>query len=182
MTIHVRTTPGSEAAALERVRTAIQSVNANLPILALKTMNDHRNATPSLWAVTFAARLFVAFGLIAGVLATVGVYGLRAYLVTQRRREIGIRIALGATGTTVIAQLLKEGAWSAGGGLIVGTVLAVGLIQVLRQSGMLYDVSALDPLVFAVAPLLLASATAAASYIPARRAIRVDPTVALRPE
>jgi len=182
MTIHVRTAPGGEAAMLEPLRAAIQRVDARLPILSLKTMSDHRDATPSLWAVTFTARLFVAFGVIAGVLATAGLYGLRAYLVTQRRREIGIRIALGATRTNVISQLLKEGAWNAAGGLIVGTVLAVGLIQVLRQSGMLYEVQAFDPIVFTVAPLVLAMAAAAASYVPARRALRVDPTVALRPE
>jgi len=182
MTIHVRTAPGGEAAMLEPLRAAIQRVDARLPILSLKTMSDHRDATPSLWAVTFTARLFVAFGVIAGVLATAGLYGLRAYLVTQRRREIGVRIALGATRTNVISQLLKEGAWNAAGGLIVGTVLAVGLIQVLRQSGMLYEVQAFDPIVFTVAPLVLAMAAAAASYVPARRALRVDPTVALRPE
>jgi len=182
MTIHVRTTPGAEAAMLEPLRTAIQSVDPRLPIVSLKTMSDHRDAAPSLWVVTFAARLFVAFGVIAGVLATAGVYGLRAYLVTQRRREIGIRIALGATRTNVISQLLKEGAWNAAGGLIVGTVLGVGLVQLLRQSGMLYEVQAFDPIVFTVAPLVLAVAAAAASYVPARRALTVDPTVALRPE
>ena len=138
MTIHVRTTPGAEATMLEPLRAAIHSVDPRLPIVSLKTMSDHRDATPSLWAVTFVARLFVAFGVIAGVLATAGVYGVRAYFVTQRRREIGIRIALGATRTNVISQLLKEGAWNAAGGLIVGTILAVGLIQLLRQSGMLY--------------------------------------------
>ena len=182
MTIHVRTAPGAEAAMLEPLRTAIQSVDPRLPIVSLKTMSDHRDAAPSLWAVTFAARLFVAFGVIAGVLATAGVYGLRAYLVTQRRREIGIRIALGATRTNVISQLLKEGAWNAASGLIVGTVLAVGLIQLLWRSGMLYEVQAFDPIVFTVAPLILGLAAAAASYVPARRALRVDPTVALRPE
>jgi len=182
MTIHVRTAPGAEAAMLEPLRAAIQSVDTRLPILSLKTMSDHRDATPSLWAVTFAARLFVAFGVIAGVLATAGVYGLRAYLATQRRREIGIRIALGATRADVISQLLKEGAWNAAGGLIVGTGLAVGLTQLLRQSEMLYQVQAFDPIVFTVAPLVLAVAAAAASYVPARRALRVEPTVALRPE
>jgi len=182
MTIHVRTASGGEAAMLEPLRAAIQRVDARLPILSLKTMSDHRDATPSLWAVTFVARLFVAFGVIAGVLATAGLYGLRAYLVTQRRREIGIRIALGATRKNVISLLLKEGAWNAASGLIIGTVLAVGLIQLLRQSGMLYEVQAFDPIVFTVAPLVLAVAAAAASYVPARRALRVDPTVALRPE
>ncbi len=120
--------------------------------------------------------------MIAGVLATAGVYGLRAYLVTQRRREIGIRIALGATRGAIIGQFVKEGTWLAAAGLVAGTVLAVGLVQLLRQSGLLYEVRAIDPLVFSVAPVLLAVATAAASYLPARRALSVDPTVALKPE
>jgi len=182
MTLHVKTDAGAEATMLEPVKAAIQSVDSRLPVLSLKTMTAHRDATPSLWGVTFIARLFVAFGIIAALLATAGVYGLRAYLVTQRKREIGIRIALGATRAGVIGQLLKEGAWNAATGLIAGAVFAVGLIQVLRQTGMLYDVRAIDPLVFTVAPFMLAAATAIASYLPARRALRGNPTVALRAE
>lgn len=182
MTLHVKTDAGAAATMLEPVKAAIQSVDSRLPVLSLKTMTAHRDATPSLWGVTFIARLFVAFGIIAALLATAGVYGLRAYLVTQRKREIGIRIALGATRAGVIGQLLKEGAWNAATGLIAGAVFAVGLIQVLRQTGMLYDVRAIDPLVFTVAPFMLAAATAIASYLPARRALRGNPTVALRAE
>jgi len=182
MTLHVRTAPGTEAVTLEAVRNAVQSVDPRLPVLSLKTLTNYRDSTTSLWAVTLAAKLFAAFGLIAGVLATAGVYGLRAYLVTLRRREIGIRMALGGTRANILGQLLREGSWMAVTGLLVGTVLAVGLILVLQRSEMLYQVDTLDPLVFVVAPLLLASATAAASYIPARRATRVDPTVVLRPE
>jgi ABC-type antimicrobial peptide transport system permease subunit len=135
-----------------------------------------------LWAVKFAARLFVAFGVIAGLLATAGVYGLRAYMVTQRKREIGIRIALGATRSNVIGQLLKEGTWNAVAGLTAGIVMSVGLIQVLRQSGMLYQVGAVDPLVFTAAPLALVAATLFASHVPVRRALRGNPTAALRAE
>jgi putative ABC transport system permease protein len=182
MTLHVRTAAGTEARMLEPVRAAIESVDPRLPILSVKTLTNHRDGTTSLWTVTLAARLFVMFGLIAGVLATAGVYGLRAYLMTQRKREIGIRVALGGTRAQILGEILREGSWMAATGLIVGTVLAVAFIQVLRQSELLYQVDAFDPLVFTVAPLVLASATAAASYIPARRAIRVDPTVALRPE
>jgi len=182
LTLHVRTAPGTEAMTLKSVRNAVQSVDPRLPVLSLKTLTNHRDSTTSLWAVTLAAKLFVAFGLIAGVLATAGVYGLRAYLVTLRRREIGIRMALGGTRANILGQLLGEGSWMAVTGLLVGTVLAIGLILVLQQSEMLYQVDTLDPLVFAVAPLLLASATAAASYIPARRAVRADPTVVLRPQ
>jgi putative ABC transport system permease protein len=126
--------------------------------------------------------VFGAFAVIALVLATVGVYGLRAYLVARRTREIGIRIALGATHRGVIGLLLGESGRIAVAGLAAGLLLAAGLVQVLRQSGMLFEVSPLDPLTFTVAPLILAAVTTLASYLPARRALRIDPAVALRPE
>jgi len=91
-------------------------------------------------------------------------------------------MALGATRRDVIGQILGEGAWITAAGVVAGLVLALGLIQLLRRSGMLYEVSAFDPLVFTAAPLVLVAAVAAASYVPARRAVRVAPTVALRPE
>ena len=111
MTLHVRTAPGIETATLEPVRNAVQSVDPRLPVLSLKTLTNHRDSTTSLWAVTLTAKLFVAFGLIAGMLATAGVYGLRAYIVTLRRREIGIRMALGGTRGNILWQLLREGSW-----------------------------------------------------------------------
>jgi predicted permease len=182
MTLHARTAAGGEAGMLEPVRVALEGIDPRLPVLSVETLTNHRDRTTSLWAVGLAARLFVTFGLIAGTLATAGVYGLRAYLVTQRTREIGIRMALGGTRANVLGELLREGSSMTATGLIAGTMLAAGLIQVLRRSELLYQVDAIDPLVFTLAPLLLASATAAASYIPARRATRVDPTVALRLE
>jgi putative ABC transport system permease protein len=101
---------------------------------------------------------------------------------TQRTRELGIRLALGATRSDVVGQLVKEGSITSAAGIVVGLALALALVQLLRQSGMLYQVSALDPAVFALAPLTLILATVAASYIPARRALRIDPSAALRPE
>jgi ABC-type antimicrobial peptide transport system permease subunit len=145
-------------------------------------MTAHRDGTPDLFGVRLGATLFAAFGLIGLVLSAAGLYGLRAYLVTQRTRELGVRIALGATRSGVVGQLLKEGAVTSAIGIGAGLALALALVQVLRQSGMLYQVSAVDPVVFALAPLTLIVATAAASYIPARRALRIDPAAALRPE
>jgi ABC-type antimicrobial peptide transport system permease subunit len=131
--------------------------------------------------VIFAARLFAAFGLIALVLATVGVYGLRAYLVERKTREIGIRVALGATRRRIVEQLLREGAGLAAGGLVVGLLVAAGLVQLI-QAGLGMDVSAGDPATFAVAATVSIVTTIAASYIPARRSLRIDPATALRPE
>jgi predicted permease len=182
MTFHVRTTPGLEAATLAGVRGAIRGVDPDLPLLAANTLTGHRDGSPVLFGVTLGAAVFAAFGLIGAALSAAGVYGLRAYLVSQRTREIGVRLALGATRHGVAGQLLKEGAATAGIGVLAGLALAVALVQVLRQSGMLYEVEAVDPVVFAVAPLLLIVAATAASYVPARRALRVDPAVALRPE
>jgi putative ABC transport system permease protein len=145
-------------------------------------MTSHRNGTPDLFGVSLGATLFAAFGLIGLALSAAGLYGLRAYLVTQRTRELGIRIALGATRSGVVGQLVKEGAITSAAGIVVGLALALALVQLLRQSGMLYQVSAVDPAVFSLAPLTLILATVAASYIPARRALRIDPSAALRPE
>lgn len=182
MTFHVRTTPGREAAVMTRVQEAIESVDARLPLLALRPMTALRDGAPDLFALLLAATMFTAFGLIGAALSSAGIYGLRAYLVSQRTQELGVRFALGATRGGVVGQLLKEGAVTAACGIAAGLVLAVGLVQVLRQSGMLYDVDLVDPVAFAVAPLVLALTTTAASYLPARRALRIDPASALRPE
>jgi predicted permease len=182
MILHVRTAPGAEAAMLEFVRQTIRRVDARLPIVSLRTLTNHRDSSASLWAVFLLAKLFAAFGAIALVLATVGVYGLRAYLVAQRTREMGIRIALGATRKEIITQLLGESAAMTAAALLAGSALGLGLIQLLRDSGMLFQVSSADPFVFTIAPLVLAAATAAASYLPARRAVGIDPAITLRSE
>jgi hypothetical protein len=182
MTLHARVSAGAEALMMARVREAIQGVNERLPIVSMRTLTEHRDTSPSLWAVVFAARLFAVFSVVALVLATVGVYSLRAYLVARRTREIGIRMALGATRAGIVGQLLHESTRIAGAGLVTGIALAMGLVQILRQSGMLFDVSPFDPLTFTAAPLVLALVMTVASYLPARRALRIDPAVALRPE
>jgi predicted permease len=182
MTFHVRTTPGLEVAIMARVREAIRSADPRLPVLAVGPMTTLRDGSPSLFALLAAATLFTAFGLIGLVLSAAGLYGLRAYLVSQRTRELGVRLALGATRTGVVSQLLKEGAVTAALGIVAGLALAVALVQVLRQSGMLYRVGLLDPMVMTTAPLVVAVVTLAASYLPARRALRIDPAAALRPE
>jgi putative ABC transport system permease protein len=167
---------------MARAREVLRSVDGRLAVLGVRTMTAHRDGTPDLFGVMLGATLFAAFGLIGLVLSAAGLYGLRAYLVTQRTRELGIRLALGATRSDVVGQLVKEGSITSAAGIVVGLALALALVQLLRQSGMLYQVSALDPAVFALAPLTLILATVAASYIPARRALRIDPSAALRPE
>jgi predicted permease len=182
MTFHARVDPPSEARMLEAIRQAIRGVDDRLPIASLRTMTQHRDATGGLWGILMVAGALATFGAIALALATVGVYGLRAYLVSRRTGEIGIRIALGATRQGLVWQLLRESTRVAAVGSVIGVALALGLAELLRQSGILLDVNPLDPFVYGAAALTLAVTTTLASYLPARRVLRIDPSVALRPE
>jgi putative ABC transport system permease protein len=119
-----------------------------------------------------------AFATLALVLAAIGVYGVMSYAVARRTQEVGIRMALGARRGQVLAMVLREGMRTIVIALIVGLVVAVATTRLL--SSQLFGVSAVDPLTFAVVPVLLAVVALAACYLPARRASRVDPIVALR--
>ena len=165
---------------LTTLRRELLAVDTRLPILTWRTMAMQRYRSITEWSVRAAATMFSRFGALALLLATIGVYGLKAYDVARRTREIGIRIALGATRGDVARLVLIEGARTAAVGLGVGLLLAVGIGELAR--GMLYRVSPFDPLVLTVAVVVLAAATMAACYVPAWRATRVLPTVALRSE
>jgi ABC-type antimicrobial peptide transport system permease subunit len=128
--------------------------------------------------VRSGGRLFLVFGLLALSLAVVGLYGVKSYLVSQRTREIGIRMALGARSSDVLGMVLREGASLALVGVTIGILLAALLGRVL--SGVLYDVQPLDPVVFVSAPIALVIAALIATLIPARRATRVTPLTALK--
>jgi len=183
LNLHVRATSSgreAEAALIQALRREIRAVDPGLPVVELRTLRAHRDASLVLWAVRTVARLFTAFGLLALFLAVVGVYGVRSYLVTQRTREFGIRMALGAAPRDVRRLVLGEGLRLLAGGLGVGLVLAALVARGL--SSMLYEVSATDPVSFTVAPLLLGLATLLACELPARRATRVAPMAALRHE
>ena len=124
--------------------------------------------------------MFLTFGLLALLLAVVGLYGVKSYVVSQRTREIGIRMALGARPADVLGMVLREGAVLSAVGVALGLPLAALLGFAL--SSLLYDVKPLDPIVFLSAPALLAVAALAATWLPARRATRVTPLTALRTE
>jgi putative ABC transport system permease protein len=126
------------------------------------------------------ARLFTIFGLLALGLAAVGLYGVKSYLVTRRTREIGIRMALGARPRDILWMVVGQGLGLTAVGLAIGLVLSVAVGFVL--TGWLYQVHALDPLTFTVAPLVLGTAALVAAWLPARRAMRVEPVAALRTE
>src|SRR5262249_31575294 len=127
-----------------------------------------------------SVRLLTGFAGVALLLAAIGLYGVLAYIVTQRTREIGIRSALGAQRADVIGLVLRQGMTLAGVGLLLGLVVAFALTRLIRA--LLFDVTPTDPLTFVVIPLLLAAVALLACWLPARRAGKVDPIEALRYE
>jgi hypothetical protein len=181
MTLHARTAPGaSDTAALGVIRRELQALDPRMAILWARTMTLQRDASISAWSVRAAAGLFSAFGVLALVLATIGVYGLKAYDVSRRTREIGIRMALGATSGDVERPVMREGTRSTVIGLAIGLLLAAGIGRLL--SGLLYRVSPFDPVVMTIAAVVLSTAAMLACYFPARRATRIVPLEALRSE
>jgi putative ABC transport system permease protein len=165
---------------MQTVRRAIRAADDRLPVLTLKTLQGHLDASLELWIMRTGAQMFSIFGAVALLLAVVGLYGVKAYMVARRTREIGIRMALGATAGDTLRMILREGMVLTLAGVFVGLVLALGVGRLL--SSMLYEVSGTDPVIFASAPLILSAVSMLACYFPARKAARVDPMVALRYE
>ena len=175
--IYARTASGAGAME-EPVRTAVQSVDPNLPVFDVQTL-DTIVAT-SVSSRRFALQLMGMFAATALLLAAIGIYGVMAYFVSQRVREIGIRMALGAQRRDVLRLIVSRGMVLAVIGGAVGIVASLAAAQLI--SGMLFGVTAHDPLTIAAFALVLGGAALAANYIPARRAMKVDPVVALRYE
>ena len=163
---------------INAIRREVQQMDSNLPVYDVKTMNDHMRL--SLFPLRAGAWVAGSFALLALTLAGLGIYGVMAYSVSQRTREIGIRMALGATSSDVLSLVIKQGMRLASIGLGVG--LAGSLAVTRLMSSVLYGVSATDAATFALVSSLLAVVVLSACYIPARRAARVDPMIALRYE
>ncbi|HZE13192.1 MAG TPA: FtsX-like permease family protein, partial [Chthoniobacterales bacterium] len=172
--------PGSEGATADLLRRTVREVDPALPILSLKSFSQHLDSNFQLWVVRAGAAMFSVFGALALGLAVVGLYGVKAYSVARRTREIGIRMALGAQPGAVLRMIMREGSIMLLSGIVIGLLLAAATGKIL--SGMLYEVGALDPVAFTVAPLTLAVAALFATWLPARRATRISPMAALRTE
>jgi predicted permease len=171
---------GSESATADLLRRTVQSVDPLLPVLELRTFEKHMDGNPQLWVVRAGAALFSIFGGLALGLAAVGVYGVKAYSVARRTREIGIRMALGAESRTVQWMILREGIAMVAAGLALGLLFAFGTGKVV--SSILFQVSSTDPLAFTLGPAVLALAALLATWLPARRATKISPMAALRTE
>jgi len=172
--------PGSEAATADLLRRTVRDVDPSIPILALRTFAQHLDSNLDLWLVRAGAALFSVFGTLALGLAVIGLYGVKAYSVARRTREIGIRMALGAQAGAVLRMIMREGSIMLFSGVIIGLLLAMAAAKIL--SGILYGVHALDPIAFTVAALVMTTAALIATWLPARRATRVNPVQALRSE
>ncbi|MFL6521582.1 MAG: ABC transporter permease [Chthoniobacterales bacterium] len=171
---------GHEGSTADLLRRTVREVDSALPILSLKSFAQHLDSNFQIWIVRAGAAMFSVFGVLALGLAVVGLYGVKAYSVARRTREIGIRMALGAQPGVVLRMIMGEGSIMLLSGIIIGLLLAAGTGKIL--SGMLYEVGALDPIAFTIAPLTLAAAALVATWLPARRATRISPMAALRTE
>jgi predicted permease len=160
------------------VRNELQSIDRSVPLSAMKTMPEHM--TWALWAPNMAASFSLAFGVIALLLSSVGLYSVMAYVVSQRTREVGIRMALGANRQDVLRMITTQGMRLAAVGAGLGVLLSLALAKVL--SSLLIGISGYDVTTFVIVPALLAAVALIACYLPARRATKVDPLVALRYE
>jgi putative ABC transport system permease protein len=166
----------SRAASVDTVRASLRSIDPNVPLSAVSSMD--RLFDRSMGPRRFNLYLLSAFAGVALALAAIGLFGVMAYLVSQRTREIGVRLALGATRHEVFRQILGRGLALAGVGAAIGVGAAMGLSRVMET--LLFSVSRRDPATFITVPLALVIVAALACYLPARRAMRVDPVVALR--
>ncbi|MEY2483705.1 MAG: hypothetical protein QOK24_2233 [Verrucomicrobiota bacterium] len=168
-------TAGDAAAFAPILRREVQAIDQDQPIYNVRTMDDV--VMNSLGTRRVSMQLFAVFAIAALLLAAIGIYGVMAYSVTQRTQEIGIRMALGAQRSDVLALVIRQGMTLSVIGVVVGLAGAFGLTRLLAN--LLFGVAATDPLTFVAIPLLLLSVALVACYLPARRAARLDPTVAL---
>jgi putative ABC transport system permease protein len=174
----LRTATNAPLTMTSEVRSAVQQLDKDLPIFSIRTMEQLiGNSVASRKLSMF---LLISFASLALLLAAVGLYGVISYSVTQRTQEIGIRMALGASQRDVLGMVVTQASRLAAVGLAIGLVLALALTGLISK--MLFGVRPSDPLTFACILLLLAAVALLASYIPARRAAKVDPMVALRYE
>jgi putative ABC transport system permease protein len=165
-------------AAIGVLRREVAALDDDVPLYSLRTLQQQvlDSAAPQ----RFRALLLGSFAGVALLLACIGIYGVMAYSVAQRTRELGIRMALGATRGDLMNMVLRRGTTLAAAGVAIGSLAAAGMGQLL--SGLLFGITPTDPLTFAFVVLFLMVVASAACVLPARRATRIDPTVAMRAE
>ena len=177
-------TAGDPNAVIGALRQAVKEVDPNLPLSNVKTQLEQGDET--LRMERLFAKLLTLFGLLAQQLASIGLFGVLAYAVSQRTHEIGIRMALGASRFNVLKMIVRQGMTLAGIGVVLGLIGSYVLTKYLESwvnlSQMLFGVKVSDPATYTVIAVLLTLISLVACYVPARRATKVDPLVALRYE
>jgi predicted permease len=178
VTFAIRSNRAGTESFLKQVQQAVWSVNASLPIASVNTMQEIYSQ--SLARTSFTLAMLAIAGAMALALSLIGIYGVISYAVSQRTREIGIRLALGAQKAELRWLFVRSALVLTGVGIVIGLGAAAALMRLMKT--LLFGISPLDPLTFLAVPLILATAAALASYLPARRAAGVDPVEALRAE
>jgi predicted permease len=178
VTFAIRSTRAGTESFLKQVQQAVWSVNASLPLASVSTMQEIYSQ--SLARTSFTLVMLATAGAMALALSLIGIYGVISYAVSQRTREIGIRLALGAQKGVLRWMFVRSALVLTGVGLVIGLGAAAALMRLMKT--LLFGISTLDPLTFFAVPLMLATAAALASYLPARRAAGIDPVEALRAE
>lgn len=173
----VRTT-ARQGEIVPEIRKAVQSVDRDQPIYDIQTMHGRIAASVNTQQVT--STLCGVFAAVALILATIGIYAVMSFVVSQRTREIGIRMALGAEQRQVVRMVVGRGVWLIAAGLCIGTAAAAGIAQLITE--LLFGITATDPSTYGGVAAFLGAVALTASYVPARRAARVDPVIALRDE
>jgi hypothetical protein len=164
----------------EPIRRALQAAAADVPFSKVQTLLEHKHASLELWMMHRLSAVATAFGAAAALIAVIGLYGAKAYGVSRRTREIGIRLALGAEPSRLRNLILREGLASGLLGIVLGLLLGAALGRLLDH--VIVELTAFDPIVFALAALAVFAAALVASWLPAKRATRVNPLEALRAE
>jgi ABC-type antimicrobial peptide transport system permease subunit len=178
VSLQLRVSGGDPATAIGMARREVQALDRLLPITGVFTFSEILRQ--SLWAPRMGASLLLVFGLLSLALAVIGIYGVMSYSVSQRTRELGLRMALGADRREVLRLVVRQGATLAAVGMAIGLALSFAVTRL--AANLLFGVTPRDPLVFVGIPLLLGASALAACLQPAWRAARVDPTQALRIE
>jgi hypothetical protein len=179
--LHAQTTNAEgEAAMLPALRAMLRDIDPNLPVVRLETGPMFRERNAMLWVIRTGATLFGVFGAVALFMAALGIYGVKAYLVSRRTREIGIRLALGATSRDVVSLVMRDGLSLTAMGLILGLGLSALVVRAI--GGFVYGGGGFDLPIVGAAFLALGLAAIVATWVPARRATRIAPSLALRSE
>jgi predicted permease len=178
--MHIRTTPEMESPLLQDLGSMIRKIDPELTVVSLMSLTEHYRGSPPVQQARMNAQVITLFGMQAMFLAGLGLYAVKAHMVATRTREIGVRMALGASQRSVLALVFRQNGVSTLVGLVLGILLAIGLTSLIRSA--LYGISPVDTMSIGATVLVMTTASLLAGFVPAYRAVRIDPMEALRHE